>query len=124
MSEETQVIDSSAVTLSLKKAQNWGSKWRNMPPGQHKKTNAYLIPNESLSAVLAQGGDAVRAYIGINDAGEECLMFVGTKLDKATGVYVDMLPTGQGLDNAEEGDIYDATRPCPPNGDPGSPMLQ
>jgi hypothetical protein len=112
------------IEITLPTAQTWVKKYK-APKAEDnsKKVDAYLIPLESLQLVLNQQIDAVRAYKGINDAGEETLMFVGTVLDSKTGIYVDVFPNGIG--NAESGDteiVYDGSRPCPPYGDPNSPM--
>ncbi|KDC44844.1 hypothetical protein, partial [Pseudoalteromonas fuliginea] len=80
--------------------------------------HAFLIPKDDLTQVLAQGVDAVRAYIGVDENNVEKLMIVGTKYDAATDTYVDMLPEK----SAEGGNIYDFTRPCPPSCDSGSPL--
>ncbi|MGL2988278.1 hypothetical protein ACSVH5_11845 [Flavobacterium sp. RSSA_27] len=112
------------IEITLPTAQEWVKKYK-APKAEDnsKKVDAYLIPLESLQKVMDQKIDAVRAYKGINDAGEETLMLVGTVLDSKTGIYVDVFPNGIG--NAESGDteiVYDGTVPCPPNGDPNSPM--
>lgn len=112
------------IEITLPTAQVWVKKYK-APKAEDnsKKVDAYLIPLESLQLVLNQQIDAVRAYKGINDAGEETLMFVGTVLNTKTGIYEDIFPNRFG--NAESGDteiVYDGGRPCPPFSDPNSPM--
>lgn len=111
------------VKVGLKEAQKWVKKYKDSNGGGgSKKIDAYLIPLESLNLVLAQDIDAVRAYVGINDLGEETLLFVGTKLNEKTGIYVDVFPSGVVYENVTEQVVYDGTKPCPPYGDPESPM--
>ncbi len=50
-----------------------------------KKIDGYLIPIESLQGVMKQKIDAVRAYVGINDQGEQTLMLVGTAFEPKDG---------------------------------------
>lgn len=114
------------VEIPLAEGEKWAKKYREQglagPDGKEQVTG-YLIPLETLKLVLAQDIDAVRAYKGINNAGEQILMFVGTKLNKETGIYEDVFVNGKGLvARAPEPIIYDATRPVPPYGDPNSPM--
>jgi hypothetical protein len=72
---------------------------------------------------MKQKIDAVRAYVGINDLGEQTLMLVGTRLNVKTGIYEDVFPKALNSEVAKEEEIvYDASRPCPPYGDPNSPM--
>ncbi|MEP6803385.1 MAG: hypothetical protein ABI892_02600 [Flavobacterium sp.] len=120
MSEEKNL---GSVEVGLTQAKVWVDKYRKAPAENEEgknKTNAFLIPLETLKLVLDQDIDAVRAYKGINNAGEQVLLFVGTKLDKKTGIYRDVFKTGSELENDDV--VYDATRPCPPNGDPESPL--
>ncbi|WP_428229763.1 hypothetical protein [Flavobacterium sp.] len=112
-----------SVEVALTEAKVWVDKYRKAPAENEegkKKVDAYLIPLESLKLVLDQDIDAVRAYKGINNAGEQVLLFVGTKLDKKTGIYRDVFKSGSEFEN--DAVAYDATRPCPPNGDPESPL--
>ncbi|WP_264531128.1 hypothetical protein [Flavobacterium sp. N502540] len=125
MSEEKNL---GSVEVSLAVGQEWARKFRKSQEGKGK-VDAYLIPLESIKLVLDQDIDAVRAYVGINNAGEQNLMLVGTKLDPKTGVYVDVFKKQQaaaGARTAGDGEdvLYDASRPCPPYTDPGSPMNQ
>ena len=125
------------VEIPLSTGKKWAQNYRNEAielKANDKKTDAYLIPLASLKAVLDQDIDAVRAYKGINDKGEQTLIFVGTKLDNATGVYKDVFKTVSSsagsmkvLSASAEGDeevVYDMVQPCPPYGDPDSPMNQ
>ena len=73
--------------------------------------------------VMKQKIDAVRAYVGINDQGEQTLMLVGTRLNLKTGIYEDVFPKAVNNEAAKEAEIvYDGVRTCPPYGDPNSPM--
>ncbi|WP_374173805.1 hypothetical protein [Flavobacterium tructae] len=125
MSEEKKL---GSVEVSLAVGQEWARKFRKSQDGKGK-VDAYLIPLESIKLVLDQDIDAVRAYVGINNAGEQNLMLVGTKLDPKTGVYVDVFKkqlAAAGARIAGDGEdvLYDASRPCPPYTDPNSPMNQ
>lgn len=73
-----------------------------------------------MNSQLSDPNACVRAYLAIDDTGEEKLVFVGTQQDRS-GVYRDMLPTGDGVGDGEEG-IWDFTRPCPPNCDDDSDL--
>ncbi|MGL2995001.1 hypothetical protein [Flavobacterium sp. TSSA_36] len=115
---------SSKVAIPLVTAQEWVKKYKKPKVKEtDKKTDAYLIPLESLQKVMDQKIDAVRAYKGINDAGEETLMLVGTVLNPQTGIYVDVFPSASDMAKLADTEmVYDASRPCPPYGDPNSPM--
>lgn len=111
--------------ISLNEAQRWAKRW-SKEEGQYNKhhhVHAFLIPKKDILEVLVEGIDAVRAYIGVNDKGVEKLMIVGTKLDPLTGIYVDMISEGDGV-NKEADAIYDFTEPCPTACDPESPMFK
>jgi hypothetical protein len=111
------------IEISLSVGKEWAKKYRDSKEDEVKnKVDAYLIPLESLKLVLNQDIDAVRAYKGINDDGEQILMFVGTKLDEKTGIYVDVFPNEGNADATTGAVVYDGTRPCPPFGDPESPL--
>ncbi|AYN04963.1 hypothetical protein [Flavobacterium sp. 140616W15] len=108
-------------------------KWKDPKNGieAKNKVRAFLIPKINLEMVLAQGIDAARAYIGINDEGVQTLMLVGTRLNKDTLIYEDMLPkpgdskpgnSKDGNETAIPPAIYDFSQPCPPQGDPSSPL--
>ncbi len=113
--------------ITLETAERWVKKWKESIPEleKNKKVNSYLIPKYNLEKVLEQGIDAARAYVGINDLGEETLMIVGTKYDAKTDTYLDMLPrtVSCNIPEAEDGEIYDFTEPSPPyKGDSSSPL--
>lgn len=115
--------------IPLLKAQEWVKKWKDPKEGTDvkKKVDSYLIPVQNLAFVLAQGIDAARAYVGVNDKGEQTLMLVGTKYDKESDTYVDMIPGYKGCEGSDDGEgdpgIYDFSEPSPPNkADPDSPM--
>jgi hypothetical protein len=112
--------------IPLKTAQEWVKKWKALKDDQtRKRVDSYLIPSQNLALVLAQGIDAARAYVGINEKGEETLMLVGTKWDEEKGIYVDMIPGYLCTDEESvvTAGIYDFTEPCPPGKpDPSSPM--
>lgn len=113
------------IEISLALGKEWAKKYKNSSAGRAKDAvEAYLVPLESLEAILKLKEslqiDAARAYKGINELGEETLMFVGTKLNEKTGVYEDVFVDGDGdLGTAV---LYDGTRPCPPYGDPTNPL--
>lgn len=133
MSEKQNLENLGSVEVPLSVGETWAAKYRKAPGIEEdgkNKTTAYLIPLATLQAVLANPIDAVRAYKGINNAGEQCLIFVGTQLDEKTGIYKDVFfpASGDSVNAAKEAEatdaqvVYDATRPCPPNGDPTSPL--
>lgn len=111
--------------ISLDEAQRWAKRWSKEEGeyNKHHNVHAFLIPKKDILEVLVEGIDAVRAYIGVNDKGVEKLMIVGTKFDPLTGVYVDMISEGDGV-NKEADNIYDFTEPCPTACDPESPMFK
>lgn len=129
MSEEnfTESPQSNKETnaISLNEAQRWAKRW-SKEEGQYNKhhhVKAFLIPKKDILEVLVEGIDAVRTYIGVDDKGVEKLMIVGTKYDPETKIYVDMITTVGCENNAAVTDsIYDFTQPCPPDGDPNSPL--
>jgi len=115
-----------SIEISLQTAEKWTKAFQNNIEieDSKKKVNAFLIPRESLEAVLALKTDAVRAYMGINDSNEKTLLFVGANKDE-TGIYRDVFGTSQSeKDSSSDGEsvVYDFTSPCPPNGDPSSPL--
>ena len=115
-----------SIEISLQTAEKWTKAFKNNIEieDSKKKVNAFLIPRESLEAVLALKTDAVRAYMGINDSNEKTLLFVGPNKDE-TGIYRDVFGTSQSeKDSSSDGEsvVYDFTSPCPPNGDPKSPL--
>ncbi len=124
-------------SIPLATAQNWTKRWRDKESSYNKyhELNAFLIPSKDLAEVLAEdGSDYVRAYIGVekmvsNIKGEkptyiEKLMFVATKFNPVTGIYEDMITDKLVNGTNNEDGIYDFSKPCPPNGDPTSPLNQ
>jgi hypothetical protein len=128
MSQETtsegKIQGKSINAIPLKTAQKWAKRWTKKEGNynKHHHVNAFLIPKVDLLEVLTEGVDAVRAYIGVDDAGVEKLMIVGTKFNPETGIYVDMITVGVGNSAGGEDNIYDFTQPCPPASDPESPL--
>jgi hypothetical protein len=130
MSEETVTVNNAPKmekevnTIPLKEAQKWAKRWAKKEGdyNKHHQLHAFLIPKVDLLEVLAEGIDAVRAYIGVDENNVEKLMIVGTKFDAETGIYVDMINVGVANARAEQDSVYDFTSPCPPNGDPASPL--
>jgi uncharacterized transporter YbjL len=130
MSQETvainneQKVGKEVNNIPLKEAQKWAKRWAKKEGdyNKHHQVHAFLIPKVDLLEVLSEGVDAVRAYIGVDDNNVEKLMIVGTKLDKKTGIYVDMITVGVGNMTDVQDDIYDFSTPCPPAGDPASPL--
>jgi len=121
---EGKIQGKSINAIPLKTAQKWAKRWtkREGNYNKHHHVNAFLIPKVDLLEVLTEGVDAVRAYIGVDDAGVEKLMIVGTKFNPETGIYVDMIAVGVGNSAGGENNIYDFTQPCPPASDPESPL--
>jgi hypothetical protein len=121
---EEKIQGKSINSIPLKTAQKWAKRWtkREGNYNKHHHVNAFLIPKVDLLEVLTEGVDAVRAYIGVDDAGVEKLMIVGTKFNPETGIYVDMITVGVGNSTGGEDNIYDFTQPCPPASDPESPL--
>jgi hypothetical protein len=129
MSEKTTTANNESKskivnTIPLKEAQRWAKRWAKKEGhyNKHHNLNAFLIPKADLLEVLAEGIDAARAYIGVDDNGVEKLMIVGTKYDPITGIYVDMISGTLGNSAGGEDNIYDFTEPCPPASDPESPL--
>lgn len=126
---ENYEFEDQNTQISLADAQEWVKKWKDTSGETEikKKVNSYLIPKVNLEKVLAQDIDAARAYIGINNEGEQTIMLVGTKKDPKTGIYVDLIPgygTAQKMAQTDSG-IYDFSQPSPPEvGDVNSPMNQ
>ncbi len=118
--KETKTVNA----IPLKTAQKWAKRWSKKEGdyNKHQHVNAFLIPKVDLLEVLSEGVDAVRAYIGVDDAGVEKLMIVGTKFNPETGIYVDMISDTLGNSAAGQDNIYDFTEPCPPASDPESPL--
>ncbi|UQD57568.1 hypothetical protein [Flavobacterium sp. K5-23] len=120
-----QRVKNSVNAISLETAQKWAKRWKKKEGNynKHHNLNAFLIPKVDLLEVLAEGVDAVRAYIGVDDNNVEKLMIVGTKFNPETKIYEDMITVGVGDANPVEDDIYDFTRPCPTDCDPSSPLM-
>ncbi|MGZ9735692.1 hypothetical protein [Flavobacterium sp. GNP002] len=118
--KETKTVNA----IPLKTAQKWAKRWSKKEGdyNKHHHVNAFLIPKVDLLEVLSEGVDAVRAYIGVDDAGVEKLMIVGTKFNPETGIYVDMISDTFGNSAGGQDNIYDFTEPCPPASDPESPL--
>jgi len=114
------------IEITLPTAQEWVKKYKEnavAAESRAQKIEGYLIPLESLHGVMKHKIDAVRAYIGINDEGEQTLMLVGTRLNEKTGIYEDVFPKNATNEAAREAEIvYDGVRTCPPYGDPNSPL--
>jgi hypothetical protein len=130
MSEETTTVNTATEVkkevnaIPLKTAQKWAKRWTKKEGNynKHHQLHGFLIPKVDLLEVLAEGVDAVRAYIGVDDNDVEKLMIVGTKYNPVTGIYEDMITVGNTM--AEQDDIYDFTTPCPPTCDLDSPMFK
>ncbi len=117
-------------TITLATAKSWANKWRKEESNYNRYNDcrAFNIPKTDLQEVLKEKGvEGVRAYIGVatftcSDTGEEIqqekLMIVG--VDK-NGKDMISSKDGKNLD-AEGGDIFDFTDPCPEVCDPGSPL--
>lgn len=116
------------VWVELSTAETWAKKHRDHMAVEEPKNriNAYLIPSKALEGVLKLGTEAVRAYIGINDKNEKTLMFVGATYNKETKIYEDVFPesvmVGGEAKATDAPIVYDTSRPCPPYGDPNSPL--
>jgi hypothetical protein len=122
LSEKVGIVINS---IPLKTARKWAKRWTKKEGhyNKHHELHAFLIPKVDMLEVLAEGVDAVRAYIGVDDNNVEKLMIVGTKYNPETGIYEDMITVGVGAGDKEQDDIYDFTRPCPTDCDPSSPLL-
>jgi hypothetical protein len=106
------------IQISLAVAKEWKKRYEDetIVEDNMNKIKSYLIPRESLESVLKLEAEAVRAYIGINDQDEKALLFVGAKLDKETGKYIDVYGPPVNQDGAKTAQeiVYDGTRPSPP----------
>lgn len=107
-------------TIDLKTAQDWARRWRKEEGdyNAHHEVHAFLIPVEDIQALLEEGVDKIRAYIGVDENEEEKLMIVGTRYNAEQDTYDDMLPSGSPI----KGSIYDFTQPCPPACGYNSPL--
>lgn len=122
----SQKLDLGSVVITLAEGIKWADKYRKdmtTEEGRKKQVDGYLIPLESLKLVMDQDIQAVRAYKGINKAGEQTLILVGAKWDAEKEIYVDVFKEEKG-EGVEGGipEVYDGTRPVPPYGDPNSPL--
>jgi hypothetical protein len=117
--------------ITLDEGIAWTTQWRS---SHGTAAKAFLIPLKDLQGAMAeimnQGGEpCARAYMGINDQGEEKLVIVGTKQvpkgasDTAEDVdYIDLLPkTADKVVTTEYG-LWDFTHPCPPKCNYASPL--
>ncbi|MGK0295557.1 MAG: hypothetical protein ACI884_001720, partial [Ulvibacter sp.] len=80
-----------------------------------------------LKEIKSQGSGAkARAYLAIDETGEEKLVFVGTEYVPATPkdkeYYKDLLPEAGAAAGAGANSIWDFTSPCPPYCDDSSPL--
>ena len=114
--------------ITLDQAISWTGTWRSAPAAEAK---AFLVPVETIAGVLSeiesQGpGAKARVYLGVDNAGQEKLIFVGTKLEPAQGknkaYYKDLLPSQGHVIEPEAPGIWDFTEPCPPHVDETSPL--
>ncbi|MEM0577078.1 hypothetical protein [Flavobacterium polysaccharolyticum] len=114
------------IEITLPTAQEWVRKYKDRDVEsvlRAKRIDAFLIPLDALQKVMSQKIDAVRAYKGINPAGELTLMLVGTVLNTETGVYEDVFQNENPLSGSADTEIvFDGVRTCPPYEDPNSPM--
>ncbi|MRX67651.1 hypothetical protein SAMN06265349_10517 [Flavobacterium resistens] len=113
------------TNITLEVAQTWVASWKKQTDEEtaKKRVNSFLIPKVNLEKVLAQGIDAARAYIGVNDKGLQTLMIVGTTYNEKTGIYEDQIPGYKDGVTEDGAGIYDFTEPSPPaTADPDSPM--
>jgi len=123
----SQELDLGSVVIPLTEGIVWADKYRKeklTEEGRKKHVDGYLIPIQSLKLVMDQDIQAVRAYKGINQAGEQTLVLVGAQWDNEKKIYVDVFKDGKGDGEVGGGVplVYDGTRPVPPYGDPDSPL--
>jgi hypothetical protein len=110
-----------AVLIPLGIAKEWEKRYQDDTTVEDPKTKvkSFLIPRETLEKVLKLETEVVRACLAINDKDERTLLFVGARLDKETGKYIDVYGEGSSYmaksaaDDAEEV-VYDGIRPSPP----------
>jgi hypothetical protein len=96
-------------TITLDEAKNWVKKWRTSPPKD--LAYAHLIKGEVLSTILAAENVVdVRAYMGVDENGDQKLILVGVDAN------------GKDLINSNHL-IYDKTIWCPPGCDASSPLI-
>ena len=114
--------------LDKKISLNTGISWTSQYRSSHaNEARAFLVSVQALNSLLAEMGNptdpevCIRIYKGLDTStNEEKLVLVGTKKDR-DGMYRDLLPdTGDTTDS--EHNLYDFSRPCPPECDPSSPL--
>jgi hypothetical protein len=99
----------SKFTITLDEAKNWAKKWRTSPPKE--LAYAHLIKGEVLSAILAAENVVdVRAYMGVDENGDQKLILVGVDANGKDLIDANHL-------------IYDRTNFCPPGCDASSPLI-
>lgn len=105
-------------TITLEDAKRFAARWRKEEGtyNAHHELHGFLIPIIDFTEVLSEKPDAVRAYVGVDDLGEEKLMMVGTRYNKETDTYEDIITDGG------ESAIFDFSRPCPNLCDKDSPL--
>ena len=96
-------------TITLETARQWARTFRRNPANN---IIGHVIPRENLEQLLAcPDGRDVRVYFGIDDRGEQKLMFVS------------MDANGRDLiDSNRNQHIYDHSHPVPPANDVSSPL--
>jgi len=106
---ENKSQETAVNTITLETAQAWAQKWRDTPGATVK---AHLIPQIDITQLMNEKDVVdIRAYIGIDDNGENKLMLVGVD---ANGNDL--------IDDANEQYIYDFTKPCPTTCNVTSPL--
>lgn len=111
--------------IKLKVAKEWRKNFKKaIKDGKDpfKDIQSFVIPRESLEDVLALDTTYVRAYFGYNDDDKLNLIFVGAEWDAEKELYKDVFRKKDCGEEAKEEDVYDASHPSPPYGDPASPM--
>lgn len=109
-----------AIQIPLGIAKEWEQRYHDDTTVEDPKTKvrSFLIPRETLEKVLKLETEVVRACLAINDKDERTLLFVGAKLDKETGKYIDVYGEGSEVyarsEEAAEEVVYDGIRPSPP----------
>nr|WP_321221792.1 hypothetical protein [uncultured Psychroserpens sp.] len=122
------------ATRTVKEAKNWTKRWQDNNKSHAK---AFLVPIGDLIAcfnemnvkfttdangkiqAVSQGHEVnIRAYLGTDDKSpsEDHLLLVGTTTTDGVN-YKDMVETAAGVSQ-----VYDFTKPCPSNCDPGSEL--
>jgi hypothetical protein len=114
-------------TITLKVAKNWTKRWRKLESkyNSYNECRAFNIPLKDLQEAIDEGAHSVRAYIGVQELTVEGaavhiekLLIVGVDKDGK-----DMISSSNGEDlDAEGGEIFDFSEPCPTTCDDGSPL--